>query len=155
MLWKGLHFSKSLLQVQSLTLFKVVWHSDKILVQQALVRKLAKLVHQFTDEEQALLYIGWFYKTIAREWGGIDNLRLDKYFSLVRYVTEETLCWLYKKQWNPAHIQTWANALTSSVLSSKGTAHIGLVYHFSGLFWHSVVVAVGPESELVCFYFGF
>lgn len=37
------------------------------------------------------LYIVCFMETMAREWGGIDHLRLDKYCLLVRLMLRQCL----------------------------------------------------------------
>ena len=35
-----------------------------------------------------------FYSTMQREWGGIDRLRMDKYYNLVRCFQRETFVYL-------------------------------------------------------------
>lgn len=48
--------------------------SDKVPVQQELAERLATLIHAL-PESTALLYAQCFWKTIGREWNGIDRLR--------------------------------------------------------------------------------
>lgn len=91
-LWKGLFYS--------------VWMADKPKYQHELCEKLAQLATalpaeieaRFEDEEAAegeeatempaqppaMLYIRAFWETICREWRGIDRLRLNKYYYLMK-----------------------------------------------------------------------
>lgn len=57
--------------------------SDKPRNQQRLARDLAALTDVLASEN-VLPWIEAFWKTMAREWGGIDSLRMDKYLYLVR-----------------------------------------------------------------------
>jgi ribosomal RNA-processing protein 1 len=59
-LWKGL--------------FYCMWMSDKPRTQQQLARDLAALVDVLPGET-VLLFLDAFWKTMAREWVGIDVLR--------------------------------------------------------------------------------
>lgn len=40
------------------------------------------------------MYIVDFWKTMIREWGGIDRLRMDKYLLLIRKFTNQTFSFL-------------------------------------------------------------
>lgn len=64
-LWKGL--------------FYCMWMSDKMLVQEELAESLSKLVHCFDSKDTILLYTSCALKTLAIEWFGIDQYRLDKF----------------------------------------------------------------------------
>lgn len=61
-----------------------MWMSDKPLTQQRLARDLADLVHVVKSKENFLGFVQAFWLTMAREWGGIDALRMDKFLYLVR-----------------------------------------------------------------------
>ncbi|CAB3995151.1 ribosomal RNA processing 1 homolog A-like isoform X1, partial [Paramuricea clavata] len=65
-LWKGL--------------FYCMWMSDKPKVQEELAETIAQLLHSFQITAAAVDYLDGFYKTICREWHGIDRLRLDKFY---------------------------------------------------------------------------
>lgn len=69
-LWKGLYFC--------------MWMSDKPLNQQRLARDLAGLVDALRGRENVLGWFRAFWKTMAREWSGVDALRMDKFLYLVR-----------------------------------------------------------------------
>ncbi|KAF2145713.1 uncharacterized protein K452DRAFT_243988 [Aplosporella prunicola CBS 121167] len=68
-LWKGLFFC--------------MWHSDKPRTQQQLALELAGLV-DILPSETTIPFLDAFWKTMAREWAGIDALRMDKFLFLVR-----------------------------------------------------------------------
>ncbi|KAI5370233.1 Putative nucleolar, Nop52 [Septoria linicola] len=68
-LWKGLHYC--------------MFMSDKPRNQQRLARDLAALTDVLA-KENVLPWLQAFWKTMAREWGGIDSLRMDKYLYLIR-----------------------------------------------------------------------
>lgn len=69
-LWKGL--------------FYCMWMQDKPRNQQRLARDLAELVDVLGTKQNVLGFLDGFWKTMGREWGNIDALRMDKYLYLVR-----------------------------------------------------------------------
>ncbi|EPY52919.1 nucleolar protein Nop52 family protein [Schizosaccharomyces cryophilus OY26] len=68
-LWKGL--------------FYCMWMSDKPLYQQKLADNLAGLV-AIVHEENRMLFQATFWETMGREWPGIDILRTNKFYMLMR-----------------------------------------------------------------------
>ncbi|TFY51593.1 hypothetical protein EVG20_g10925, partial [Dentipellis fragilis] len=69
-LWKGI--------------FYCFWMSDKPLVQQDLATELAGILLTITSTQAFLAFMRGFWETTVREWNGIDRLRMDKYYMLVR-----------------------------------------------------------------------
>lgn len=57
------------------TLFVGFWMSDKALVQQALASELANIVLSIDHNSASFEFLGGFWRTIVREWEGIDRLR--------------------------------------------------------------------------------
>lgn len=49
--------------------------SDKALVQQALASELANILLSIDSNSAAREFLGGFWRTIVREWEGIDRLR--------------------------------------------------------------------------------
>ncbi|KAI0485057.1 Nop52-domain-containing protein [Xylariaceae sp. FL0804] len=87
-LWKGL--------------FYAVWMCDRPRPQQALCADLASLLDALpvgTDNDNndpAAVVRRWlaaFWETMAREWTGVDVLRMDKFLLLVRRVLGASLAW--------------------------------------------------------------
>ena len=90
-LWKGL--------------FYALWMCDRPLPQQALAQDLADLVYVLPTParggdnggEEVVVVAAWlrgFWATMAREWTGIDVLRMDKFLLLVRRVLGASLAWM-------------------------------------------------------------
>ncbi|XP_046851822.1 ribosomal RNA processing protein 1 homolog B-like [Xenia sp. Carnegie-2017] len=104
-LWKGLFFC--------------VWMADKPNVQEELAEVIAQLLHCFQDVSSALDYLHAFYKTICREWHGIDRLRLDKFYLLIRKFVLETFNYLKKQNWKEKSVKLVNEMLTSGPLSSS------------------------------------
>lgn len=68
-----------------------MWMSDKPAVQQELALRIASLLQYFSSPSSAFQFLRCFYITMNREWNGIDNLRLNKFYSLQRRMVEESL----------------------------------------------------------------
>ena len=85
-LWKGLFFC--------------MWMSDKPLTQQRLARDLADLVHVLKGRDNFLGFVKAFWTTMAREWGGIDALRMDKFLYLVRCYVNQGFVRVSRQQWS-------------------------------------------------------
>jgi ribosomal RNA-processing protein 1 len=49
--------------------------SDKALVQQALASELANILLSVENTTASFEFLGGFWRTIVREWEGIDRLR--------------------------------------------------------------------------------
>ncbi|WVW86912.1 hypothetical protein I302_108967 [Kwoniella bestiolae CBS 10118] len=92
-LWKGL--------------FYCFWMSDKPLVQQALAADLAELLLQIKPKsaspedrfEASVAFLEGFWDSIVREWAGIDRLRMDKYYLLMRKYVNATFRLLAREKW--------------------------------------------------------
>eukprot|EP00049_Salpingoeca_infusionum_P022884 m.9369 g.9369 ORF g.9369 m.9369 type:complete len:690 (-) comp5444_c0_seq1:121-2190(-) len=64
-------------------LFYCMWMCDKRPVQEELATKLASLLFVFQKPEDALMYLRCFMQTMESQWGGIDGIRLNKFYDLV------------------------------------------------------------------------
>ncbi|WVQ95804.1 hypothetical protein IAU59_002903 [Kwoniella sp. CBS 9459] len=108
-LWKGL--------------FYCFWMSDKPLVQQALAADLAELLlliqpRSETSEdrfEASLAFLEGFWDAIVREWAGIDRLRMDKYYLLMRRYVNATFRLLAREKWRAEAVEA-----VNKVLSKNG-----------------------------------
>ena len=102
-LWKGL--------------FYCMWFSDKPLVQEDLADSLSKLIHSMKDLSAAYKFCNCFLQTIGREWHGIDKLRLDKFYMLVRKVVKEMLEYIHQTRWNEDVLNKICEALLAGPCS--------------------------------------
>lgn len=129
-IWKGLFYS--------------MWMSDKPLPQENLANKIAALLHTFDDIERSLQFFAAFLKTMALEWNGIDQWRIDKFMMLVRKVTREMLHRLHQNDWNDEDISKLNATLGKTIL---GTDHIprGLFMHFTELYFEEVAKVSNGE----------
>ena len=81
-LWKGifyceLSFKEFFIKRKEgiVTLVVGFWMSDKALVQQALASELANILLSIDHNSASFEFLGGFWRTIVREWEGIDRLR--------------------------------------------------------------------------------
>lgn len=84
--------------------------SDKPRNQQQLARDLADLT-DVVREENLLPWFEAFWKTIAREWGGIDSLRLDKYLYLIRCYVNKGFEVCEKRRWKAEFVRGYLEVL--------------------------------------------
>ncbi|KAK6944560.1 Ribosomal RNA processing protein 1-like [Dillenia turbinata] len=80
-------------------LFYCVWHADKPLVQSDLIDRLSSFLLTL-DLPLSLHYFSTFLLTLRREWSGIDFLRLDKFYLLIRRFFRNFFILLKKNSWD-------------------------------------------------------
>jgi len=71
---------------------------DKPVLQQRLSRDLASLVSALRTPV-VMPFLRAFWLTVAREWGHIEALRLDKYLYLIRQYVHAAFLFLNRKNW--------------------------------------------------------
>ncbi|CAI8587073.1 unnamed protein product [Vicia faba] len=125
-LWKGL--------------FYCVYHSDNSLVQADLIDRIASHLSTFRHLPLALQYFSTFFLTMRREWSGIDSLRLDKFYLLIRRFISSFLYLLYKNSWNLDLVNLFVNCLDKSTFSAKDrfVQGNGVNYHVASVFLQEV-----------------
>lgn len=119
-LWKGL--------------FYCLWMQDKPLPQEELSQRISGLLHSFQDVDGQLLYVESFLQTFKREWTGIDRLRMDKFYQLVRFMFRQTFEMLRRKNWESSLVGRVLDLLTVQILQSGCGAPIGLQFHILDLY---------------------
>ncbi|PBK76788.1 Nop52-domain-containing protein [Armillaria solidipes] len=122
-LWKGI--------------FYCFWMSDKPLVQQALATELAELVLTITSTPASLSFLSGFWETTVREWNGIDRLRLDKYYMLVRKFVNAAFRLLMRTGWDKDACDQYNTILTREggpLCPSDIKVPISLTYHLSDVY---------------------
>ncbi|KAM6984995.1 ribosomal RNA processing protein 1 homolog B [Aplochiton taeniatus] len=119
-LWKGL--------------FYCLWMQDKPLLQEELSEHISGLIHLFQTVDGQFLFLEAFIQTVNREWTGIDRLRMDKFFQLVRFVFRQTFELLKKKNWETSLVTRFLELLTSRVLHSASGAPSGLQFHIMDVY---------------------
>ncbi|TYZ58035.1 hypothetical protein PybrP1_002879 [[Pythium] brassicae (nom. inval.)] len=131
-------------------LFYCMWMSDKRAIQEELSSSLAALVHKLPSVELALSFVHSFFRTMHREWHGIDGLRLDKFYSLVRKFVRESIALLRDNDWEHEDVEKFASILSSEVVSQLPN---GLRMHLSDLYldetWNAAGASVDTDSFLL------
>ncbi|AWP12644.1 putative ribosomal RNA processing protein 1 -like A isoform 2 [Scophthalmus maximus] len=128
-LWKGL--------------FYCLWMQDKPLLQEELSNQISTLIHSFQDIDGQLLYLESFLQTFKREWTGIDRLRMDKFFQLVRFMFRQTFEMLKRKNWESS--ARFLELLTAQLLQGGSGAPSGLQFHILDLYM-TELAAVGSAE---------
>ncbi|KAM9709720.1 ribosomal RNA processing protein 1 homolog B isoform 3-T3 [Menidia menidia] len=119
-LWKGL--------------FYCLWMQDKPLLQEELSNQISTMIHSFHDTDGQLLYLESFLQTFKREWTGIDRLRMDKFFQLVRFMFRQTFEALKRKHWDDSVVSIFLELLMRELLRNGSEAPCGLQLHILDLY---------------------
>ncbi|XP_055270832.1 ribosomal RNA processing protein 1 homolog A [Moschus berezovskii] len=115
-------------------LFYCMWMQDKPLLQEELGRTISQLVHAFQTTEAQHLFLQTFWQTMNREWPGIDRLRLDKFYMLMRMVLREALTALQTRGWDERQTEQLLELLTTEILHPDSEAPNGVKSHFIEIF---------------------
>nr|XP_055169655.1 ribosomal RNA processing protein 1 homolog A isoform X2 [Nyctereutes procyonoides] len=111
-----------------------MWMQDKPLLQEELGRTISQLIHAFQTTEAQHLFLQTFWQTMNREWTGIDRLRLDKFYMLMRMVLNESLKALKTQGWEERQIEQLLELLTTEILHPDSQAPSGVKSHFLEIF---------------------
>ncbi|KAI9722381.1 MAG: hypothetical protein M1812_001853 [Candelaria pacifica] len=131
-LWKGLFFC--------------MWMSDRPRTQQRLAIDLAGLVNVLPDEN-VVPFLRAFWNTMAREWNGIDVLRMDKFLFLVRGYLNATFQYLARTGWETAAVEQNTAVLLSIPLSlTDQKVPNGLRYHVIDIYVDELDKTDSPRS---------
>uniref|UniRef100_A0A0C9S7Y0 TSA: Wollemia nobilis Ref_Wollemi_Transcript_7340_3070 transcribed RNA sequence n=1 Tax=Wollemia nobilis TaxID=56998 RepID=A0A0C9S7Y0_9CONI len=123
-------------------LFYCVWHADKRHVQADVIEKLAALVRTL-DLNLARDYFQVFILTMRREWGGIDHLRLDKFYLMLRRFLHYVFVVLDARGWDAEVTTSFMRVLT------EGTFLVDDKFPARGVSMHLVDVYLGEIAEFL------
>ncbi|CAK8538961.1 unnamed protein product [Lathyrus sativus] len=117
-------------------LFYCVYHSDNSLVQADLIDRIASHLSSFHHLPLSLQYLSTFFLTMRREWSGIDSVRLDIFYLLIRRFISSFLYLLDKNLWNLDLVNLFVNCLDKSTFSAKDrfVQGNGVNYHVASVF---------------------
>ncbi|XP_047310580.1 ribosomal RNA processing protein 1 homolog [Impatiens glandulifera] len=119
-LWKGL--------------FYCVWHADKAPVQLELINRLSALIVSL-PLDLSLRYFSMFLITLRREWTGIDHLRLDKFYLLIRRFVNACFRMLKGNSWDLEISRRFMSVLEQDTFSSEEyLLGSGVNYHIASVF---------------------
>ncbi|XP_077583830.1 ribosomal RNA processing protein 1 homolog B [Stigmatopora nigra] len=130
-LWKGL--------------FYCLWMQDKPLLQEELSNTISKLINSFHNIDGQMLYFESSLKTFKREWSGIDRLRMDKFFQLVRFMFRHSFELLKSKNWESSVVARFLDVFATEILISGNNAPTGLQLHILDLYLTELGVVGSKE----------
>ncbi|XP_049641379.1 ribosomal RNA processing protein 1 homolog B [Suncus etruscus] len=126
-------------------LFYCMWLQDEPLLQEELAVTMSQLIHVVDNSEAQHLFIQTFWQTMNREWKGIDRLRLNKYYMLIRLVLRQSFEVLKRNGWEKSRVQPLLNALTKEVLHPESQSPNGVRFHFIGIYLEELSKVGGKE----------
>uniref|UniRef100_A0A8C3VHG1 RRP1B protein n=1 Tax=Catharus ustulatus TaxID=91951 RepID=A0A8C3VHG1_CATUS len=115
-------------------LFYCMWMQDKPLLQEELAANISQLIHVFQNTEARHLFIQTFWQTMNREWNGIDNLRLDKYYMLMRLILRQSFEVLKRNEWDEGLIEPLLQLLMKEVMDPDSNSPMGIKFHFIDIY---------------------
>ncbi|NWH38858.1 RRP1B protein, partial [Chloropsis hardwickii] len=115
-------------------LFYCMWMQDKPLLQEELAANISQLIHVFQNTETRHLFIQTFWQTMNREWNGIDNLRLDKYYMLMRLILRQSFEVLKRNEWDEGLVQLLLQLLMKEVMDPDSNSPTGIKFHFIDIY---------------------
>ncbi|ESK90900.1 ribosomal rna processing protein [Moniliophthora roreri MCA 2997] len=135
-LWKGI--------------FYCFWMSDKPLVQQALASELADIVLAITSTSSSLAFLSGFWEMIVREWSGIDRLRIDKYYMLVRRFVNTSFRLLMQNDWDAKICEEYNHILSREggpLCPADMKVPTSLTYHLSEIYLEELDEVLGATPS--------
>ncbi|XP_015491643.1 ribosomal RNA processing protein 1 homolog B isoform X2 [Parus major] len=115
-------------------LFYCMWMQDKPLLQEELAANISQLIHMFQNTEAQHLFIQTFWQTMNREWNGIDNLRLDKYYMLMRLILRQSFEVLKRNEWDEGLVEPLLQLLMKEVMDPDSNSPTGIKFHFIDIY---------------------
>ncbi|TPX65543.1 hypothetical protein SpCBS45565_g05087 [Spizellomyces sp. 'palustris'] len=120
--------------------------SDKPLIQQHLADKLASLALKL-PQSTVLRYIRAFWTIIVADWHGIDRLRLDKYYMLLRKFHFYGFVYLESKGWDVDVVKQYLQILKDGPLKLNDLkTPDSLRYHTAEVYLEELQRAVGGKA---------
>jgi len=134
-LWKGL--------------FYCVWHADKFPAQSHLIDRLSSLLLRL-HLPFSLRYLSVFLLTMRREWPGIDVLRLDKFYLLIRRFLHHCFAFLKSNSWDLELSSRLMGVLVESTFFSDDKFQgNGVNYHIVSVFLEELRPFLPVRSEII------
>ncbi|NXF49558.1 RRP1B protein, partial [Oceanites oceanicus] len=126
-------------------LFYCMWMQDKPLLQEELADNISQLIHVIQNTEARHLFIQTFWQTMNREWNGIDNLRLDKYYMLMRMILRQSFEVLKRNEWDESLTELFLQIQMKEVMDPNSSAPIGIKLHFIDIYLNELAKVGAKE----------
>ncbi|KAH9835867.1 Nop52-domain-containing protein [Rhodofomes roseus] len=135
-LWKGI--------------FYCFWMSDKPLVQQALASELAEILLNISSPSRPFDFLQGFWEATVREWSGIDRLRIDKYYMLIRRFVNASFRLLLRTHWDSSSCDRYNAILTRQggpLCPDDTRVPTSLAYHLADIYLEELNKILGDPPE--------
>ncbi|XP_034380100.1 ribosomal RNA processing protein 1 homolog B isoform X2 [Arvicanthis niloticus] len=106
---------------------------------------ISQLIHVVNSSEAQHLFIQTFWQTMNREWQGIDKLRLDKYYMLIRLVLRQSFEVLKRNAWEESQITLFLDILMKEILSPESQSPDGVRSHLIDVYLDELSTVGGGE----------
>ncbi|KAB1283811.1 Ribosomal RNA processing protein 1-like protein B [Camelus dromedarius] len=152
-------------------LFYCMWVQDEPLLQEELANTISQLIHVVNNSEARKswcspgfhnlparqiciqsplftaehLFIQTFWQTMNREWKGIDQLRLDKFYMLIRLVLRQSFEVLKRNGWEESRIKLFLDVLMKEILRPESQSPNGVKFHFIDIYVDELSKVGGKE----------
>ncbi|XP_069927879.1 ribosomal RNA processing protein 1 homolog B isoform X2 [Oryctolagus cuniculus] len=126
-------------------LFCCMWVQEEPRLQEELADSISQLVHVINNLEAQHLFIETFWRTMTREWKGIDGPRVGKYCTLARLVLRQSLEALKRNGWEPSCVQLFLDGLVKEVLRPESPSPDGVRAHFIDMYLDELSKVGGGE----------
>ncbi|GCB75677.1 hypothetical protein scyTo_0020387, partial [Scyliorhinus torazame] len=111
-----------------------------------LANSISQLIYTFKNLDAKFLFMETFFQTMNREWNGIDRLRLDKFYMLIRLMLRQFLEVLKSMSWDDSVVSRFLSCVTSEVLNPvSNTAASGIRFHFIDIYLQELAT-VGAQQ---------
>ncbi|ESN99783.1 hypothetical protein HELRODRAFT_192791 [Helobdella robusta] len=130
-LWKGLHYS--------------MWMADKMIFQEQLADSISTIIHTLPSDELSMMFFDAFLQVEAHEWHLIDDLRMDKFLRLVRFMFRETFRFMNssKNNWSQMVSKKFCSSLSKTFNDPK--ISLNLLFHILDFFLDELERVAGSE----------
>ncbi|RMC06206.1 hypothetical protein DUI87_15636 [Hirundo rustica rustica] len=98
------------------------------------LKKLRGYIGVRTQRPAGHLFIQTFWQTMNREWNGIDNLRLDKYYMLMRLILRQSFEVLKRSGWDEGLVEPLLQLLMKEIMDPDSNSPTGIKFHFIDIF---------------------
>lgn len=136
-------------------LFYCMWMADKPSYQQSLARRFGDIwidLHRVAPSA-GILYAEAFWETISREWSGLDRLRLDKFYFLVKRFYLAGFETMAESGWSLEQIKNVGKVLLKWPLGIRrdvpDALRIHLLENFGTIFKNSGKLTAEQTEELM------
>lgn len=112
--------------------------SDKPLIQQQLANDLGELV-MVLPSTNAIPFLKAFWEIHCQEWHGLDRIRLDKYYLLLRRVVYFSFQFLARESWDNVYLEAYTDMLLEGPLSPTNRKNPDAIrYHIIDLYFEEL-----------------